>query len=347
MDKVVLSEPQFYPAIYVLVSRLLKGFGDLVYDRLHSLAVTAPNSRAHEQYQHNFIPNEDAEDEETQNIEPMVYGDEEDDDLKEQQTESLPLNFRASHCSTLCHIKCANWFFKISAIRELVPRTLVELALYRSLRFLYPLKMQLVYTKKMISRLRGIANPLISGYVRVFCLEQIFSTLGTHSFYEWMSLDITKEIYLSLLKDVLFVLKAMYDTNFMFVECVFYGQMESVDYLNLLNPTFSMIFQCIAFKLDHAEADDMKSYLEHHIDSELLKLIDLDSFLGIKSDDYSLQLKTLQTPISNVYHQRTQRRKARSTAFDQEQNGNAKFANSSNTLSEMATNFQSTDTAKQ
>ena len=46
IDRVVLSEPQFFPAIYVLVSRLLRTFGDLVFERLDHMRKTQSATRA-------------------------------------------------------------------------------------------------------------------------------------------------------------------------------------------------------------------------------------------------------------------------------------------------------------
>eukprot|EP01083_Nonionella_stella_P014457 40598_1 len=343
IDDLVLSEPQFYPAIYVLVSKLLDKFGALVYERLHSLAVHNGDSSMNEQYAHNFIPQtaaaatqSPAHDDDGNRVQTfsemhqrMQYDAE---DMKTENIETLPLNFRASHCSILCQIKCGNWFFKISAIRELVPRILVEISLYRTLRFLYPLRELLSYTQMLMKRLRGISNPLIAGYVTVFALEQIFVTFGTNSFVydddlvnekqgkmyaknvgtkhginakrikdnedKTCDFDMIEDLYLTALNDVLFIFKSMYDTNFMYVECVFYGQMASEDYLNLFNPIFSMMFDILKYNKALRNAKDIKLYLKQNINPDLLKLIDCDAFLGInikshnqKNPPYAMNLE--------------------------------------------------------
>jgi len=80
----------------------------------------------------------------------------------------LPYNFSYTHCSNLCKIKTQNWFLKISAVRELVPRLLIEISLLRSLRFIYSLKDIANYLQLLVQRLRGISDPLISAYINIF-----------------------------------------------------------------------------------------------------------------------------------------------------------------------------------
>lgn len=431
IDDTVLQEPQFYPAIYVLVSKLLDKFGNLVYDRLYNLNISTDGAQHHEsaQYQHNFVPQSNSDEDGQQqqqynkrkrgssseasddndkgwttmfskkNKEKVsdassdgdrnVYGNDNNndyDDEKHQQfiqmqksqkggnnmEDALPINFRASHCSNLCQTKCGNWFFKISAIRELVPRILIEISLYRTLRFLYPIPELLEYTKLLVQRLRGISNPLIAAYVRIFALEQIFGTFGTNSFIyddengkksnnnnesngngkkkdNKFDFDMIEDIYLMVLNDILFIFKSMYDSNFKDINCVFYGQMASEDYLNLFNPIFDLIFDILKYNKVIKNVNDMKLYLDNKINPDLLKLIDLNSFLGIKdSDPYILNLDN----TNNIYNQnndddtkkkRRKKRQAPIVPFDE--NINNDNNNNGDALSEMAQNFQNTDTS--
>ena len=227
--------------------------------------------------------------------------------------DALPLNFRSSHCSNLCASKCSNWFYKIAAIRELAPRILIEIALFRSLRFLYPLPRWMEYTKLLLRRLRGISDPLIAGYVRMFAAEQIFVAFGTASFrFEAPSssskgnavdiVDSVEAVYLKLLHDVLFVFGAMYRTKFASIDCVFYAQMESADYLNLFRPLFEALFGILNHGDVFATAHDLELFLRRHIEPELLALIDLDSFLKIETkrppDPYVLRLDR----AANIYN---------------------------------------------
>lgn len=332
IDDLVLTEPQFYPAIYVLVSKLLDEFGQLVYDRLFALAVSPSSSHLYGQNQHNFVPQ--STETETENGQPIDTNnhhshhpksresvdsesaliDDEKDIFDDDQSEALPLNFRDSHCSNLCQTKCGNWFFKIAAIRELVPRILIEIALFRSLRFLYPLSRWMEYIKLLMLRLRGISNPLIAAYVRLFAAEQIFISFGTASFqFESVdskdsnpsnrrTVDLVETVHVQALHDVLFVFGSMYRTKFAFVDCVFYAQMESADYLNLFHPVLETLFGILEHQKVFGSAHELKLYLHRHIEPELLSLIDLDSFLNIEtkssSDSYRLRLDE----AANIYN---------------------------------------------
>ena len=322
----VLSEPQFYPAIYVLVSKLLDEFGKLVYDRLYTLAVSPSSSRLYGQNQHNFVPQSAADHDQSNNNGPSSnhhhhpnstesvdsdsvtapIDDEKGIAAEDGWTDSLPLNFRSSHCSNLCSAKCSNWFSKISAIRELVPRVLIEIALFRCLRFLYPLWRWMEYSKLLMLRLRGISDPLIAGYVRLFAAEQMFVAFGTASFrFQLRSnvvVDSVETLYVAAVHDVLFVFGAMFRSKFASIDCVFYAQMESVDYLNLYHPLFEALFAILNHGDVFAAAHELGLYLRRHIEPELLALIDLDSFLNVeakrKADPFVLRLDR----AANIYN---------------------------------------------
>src|SRR5947208_2484790 len=73
---------------------------------------------------------------------------------------------------------CKNWFFKIAAIRELIPRILVELSIIKSyrynnilssliFRFLENDTFPQIFTR-LNGMIRGIADPLVANYCRVY-----------------------------------------------------------------------------------------------------------------------------------------------------------------------------------
>ena len=159
---------------------------------------------------------------------------------------------------------------QISAIRELVPRLLIEVALFRSLRIAYPLREFEAYALRLVSRLRGISDPLICAYVHLFALERMFWTMGAND-----------RIVTWILRDVLFVFRAMHVRNFVGVEAVFYGQMESVDFLNLFNPLFAMVADVLLFD-GTVSPQQLKRRLLQQIEPDLFRFVDFDSFLGIK-----------------------------------------------------------------
>merc|ERR1712154_682464 len=111
------------------------------------------------------------------------------------------------------------------------------------------------------------------------------------------------------------------------------------DYLNLFNPIFSMIFDILKYNKVFQNVHDIKLYLVQNINPELLKMIDLNSFLGIKqTDPYILDLDN----SSNIYNKRKRRkeRQKQSPFDDNDHDENHK----NNALSDMAQNFQNTNT---
>ncbi|OTF72646.1 hypothetical protein BLA29_008136 [Euroglyphus maynei] len=67
---------------------------------------------------------------------------------------------------------CLNWFYKISSIRELLPRFYIECSVLQIYRFLIPAENQREEFERILLRLtrmtRGIGDPLVSIYCRVY-----------------------------------------------------------------------------------------------------------------------------------------------------------------------------------
>lgn len=82
---------------------------------------------------------------------------------------SLPDNFRAADVYFDAKETCNNWFFKISSLCELVPRIYLELALLPCWRFLLESSEEIL--QRLVAMIRGIADPLVSAYCRLYLVQ--------------------------------------------------------------------------------------------------------------------------------------------------------------------------------
>lgn len=127
------SVPQCYPSVFVLVSEVLDTFGRLVFERIRRKAVDIDPS----------------------NGKPLwKLGDQ----------------FSPDQVSAEAKEMCKNWIFKISSIRELLPRLYVELCLLRLYRFLDPAACSSILYR-VAYQARGVGNPLIANYLRLYVLR--------------------------------------------------------------------------------------------------------------------------------------------------------------------------------
>ncbi|XP_075481448.1 uncharacterized protein LOC142522176 isoform X1 [Primulina tabacum] len=82
---------------------------------------------------------------------------------------SLPDNFRAADVYFDAKETCNNWFFKISSVCELVPRIYLELAILPCWRFLLDSSEEIL--QRLVAMTRGIADPLVSAYCRLYLVQ--------------------------------------------------------------------------------------------------------------------------------------------------------------------------------
>jgi hypothetical protein len=122
------SVPSFYPTLFVLVTEVMDTMGRLVYNRIHSKA-------------------------------------EREDDGTFVAT--LPPGFTSEHVRQDAKETCWNWHYKIGAIRDLLPRCYMEMAILSCYHFL-----QLQPPREQLARLglmlRGLGDPLAAAYARAF-----------------------------------------------------------------------------------------------------------------------------------------------------------------------------------
>ncbi|KAL6199402.1 hypothetical protein ACLB2K_029186 [Fragaria x ananassa] len=88
----------------------------------------------------------------------------------------LPENFVARDICSDAKETCNNWFSKIGAIRELLPRIYLELALLPCWCFLHDRPLDCL--QRLVMMIRGLADPLASAYCRLYmahCLTKLHS----------------------------------------------------------------------------------------------------------------------------------------------------------------------------
>merc|ERR1712129_261767 len=151
-------------------------------------------------------------------------------------------------------------------------------------------------------------------------------------------------LFMSILRDVLSVVRNMHSLRFVGVEAVFYGQLEQSEYLNLFHPLLAMLADVLLCNGKNSPSQ-MKRELLEHIEADLFRYVDFDTFLGIskakaKNGAPMLRLSTSKDSL-NVY----QKRKRRSglsgltpdiAAFTVDFDPFAEAANAANGLSAMS-----------
>ncbi|PON91931.1 Suppressor of white apricot protein [Trema orientale] len=125
----------FYGTVFVLATEIMDMLGDLVWERIKQKAEFSEDGT-------------------------KVY--------------SLPENFEASGICDDAKETCYNWFCKIGAIRELLPRIYLELAILPCRRFQHDRPED--FLQRLVMMTRGLADPLASSYCRLYmahCLQKL------------------------------------------------------------------------------------------------------------------------------------------------------------------------------
>lgn len=83
---------------------------------------------------------------------------------------SLPETFLPSMIPEAAKETAMNWFYKVSSIRELLPRLYVEMSLIRCYKFIKPKEIDaaLLRLSRMI---RGVGDPLVASYARCYLVR--------------------------------------------------------------------------------------------------------------------------------------------------------------------------------
>ncbi|KAG9159972.1 hypothetical protein Leryth_005727 [Lithospermum erythrorhizon] len=125
------SVEQFYPKLFLLATDIFDMLGEFVWERIRQKAEYAENGSS-------------------------IF--------------SFPDNFKASDISSEAKETCGNWFSKIGAIRELLPRIYLELAILPCCRFVHDYPTDIL--QRLVMMTRGIGNPLASAYCRLYIVHR-------------------------------------------------------------------------------------------------------------------------------------------------------------------------------
>jgi hypothetical protein len=141
-----MTIPQFYPSMYVILTRILDTFGDLVFDRIRERGIQSIDSITRQ----------------------IIY-------------QPLSATFRASDVCSSAKETCKNWFFKTICIRELLPRLYIDLSLIKCYRFLEDdtFASNLL---RVCAQIRGVGDPLTASYLRAYIATKSLDI--SYSFHE-------------------------------------------------------------------------------------------------------------------------------------------------------------------
>ncbi|CAG0891602.1 unnamed protein product [Darwinula stevensoni] len=185
----------FYPSKFVLVTDILDNFGDLVYERLFRKAEYSPSPRVGKPIE-------------------------------------LPLDFTPEIVPESAKETARNWFFKVSSIRELLPRFYLEAAILKSYNFI-SLEELSAAVKRLTGMIRGFGNPLVATYARCYLCRVAISILPMEQQY-----------LLPNLFDFLRIFPQLKSPDVR--EEVSKQKMEWSEYLTLYTPALDWILECIA-----------------------------------------------------------------------------------------------------
>eukprot|EP01002_Notosolenus_urceolatus_P004682 NODE_223_length_2447_cov_13.752294_g174_i0.p1 GENE.NODE_223_length_2447_cov_13.752294_g174_i0~~NODE_223_length_2447_cov_13.752294_g174_i0.p1 ORF type:complete len:797 (-),score=259.87 NODE_223_length_2447_cov_13.752294_g174_i0:57-2447(-) len=133
--------PQMYPSLVVLVHKVLDAFGDLVYTRIRRRAAPSDPKTGR----------------------PMGH-------------QSGPLH--PKNVSEEAQEMCKNWLYKVASIRELGPRILVEMALWKCTTLLHDdAKLLAKDFGRFAAQIRGLGDPLVAAYARMYLSRKAMEVL--------------------------------------------------------------------------------------------------------------------------------------------------------------------------
>ncbi|KAE8646062.1 VPS35 endosomal protein sorting factor-like isoform X1 [Cucumis sativus] len=189
---------QFYPTLFVLVTDILDMLGNFVWDRIKRKAeFTEDGARIC----------------------------------------SLPENFKIKDICQNAKETCHNWFCKIGAIQELLPRIYLELALLPCWRFLSD--QPVVVTQRLVVMARGLADPLASAYCRLYL---------THCAHKLPSCDVG--VLVSCVNDMNAQLK-----HFITAKETDGSTDNKVLLVGVMEPTIEYIIKCMFKNVSQRELD--------------------------------------------------------------------------------------------
>lgn len=153
-----------------------------------------------------------------------------------------PDQFAPEQVSPAARETCENWFYKIASIRELLPRTFMEIAILRCYAFIsqdgFALALQ-----RLTQIVRGIGDPLVAAYVRCYLCRVGMTGTADRAFVK-QNLD-----------DMLFVYHTMF-TGGIRAE-IARQRMDVALYVSLYQPALDWLMQALAAQRDDAVLDNI------------------------------------------------------------------------------------------
>lgn len=154
------------------------------------------------------------------------------------------------------HETCRNWFYKISSIRELLPRFYIETAILKIYSFLIDRSHQEKEFEQIFHRLtrmiRGVGDPLVAIYCRVYlCRVAIEICPERKSIFQANIYDIIDSIDLmtsSLVQSTIINQKVNYPL-----------------YYSLFAPALEWLLGCLLYKCNDSVIDQLMSYYRDRI----------------------------------------------------------------------------------
>jgi hypothetical protein len=122
--------PMYYPSMFVRVADVLDTFGSCVFERLKGVA-EAEQAR-----------------------------------MGAARGSTLPSDFASGDVGAEAQETARNWVFKLSCIRELLPRLYVEISLLELYRFLHTTADFAPIILRLSHSIRGVGDPLVASHVR-------------------------------------------------------------------------------------------------------------------------------------------------------------------------------------
>eukprot|EP00730_Choanoeca_flexa_P009278 TRINITY_DN12619_c0_g2_i1.p1 TRINITY_DN12619_c0_g2~~TRINITY_DN12619_c0_g2_i1.p1 ORF type:complete len:975 (+),score=240.51 TRINITY_DN12619_c0_g2_i1:138-3062(+) len=250
-----IAVAKFYPSQFVLITDILDTFGQLVYDRLiFKSEYKVPGSSTTRKLPSDFTPDM---------VRQVVIQDaklyiwqpgtsscvSKASIIVSRALLRLLFQFVCWHPRCTFQVPrvtreiCKNWFFKIASIRELLPRIYVEAALLRCRSFLSTSDIE-EGLNRLSAQTRGIGDPLVCVYSRCY-LARVGMSLMPH-----------------LRPYLLDMYRTSIKTFDMFgsdgVKALQASQeLSRSTYLNLYVPALDWILQCVAYKADRANFDEV------------------------------------------------------------------------------------------
>eukprot|EP01059_Diplonema_ambulator_P019757 TRINITY_DN33406_c0_g1_i1.p1 TRINITY_DN33406_c0_g1~~TRINITY_DN33406_c0_g1_i1.p1 ORF type:complete len:951 (+),score=414.24 TRINITY_DN33406_c0_g1_i1:59-2911(+) len=155
---------------------------------------------------------------------------------------TLPEDFKPGELPAESKEMCRNWFYKIASIRELIPRILVEMCMWKCNRFLESDKNFFTDSYlRFAKQIRGIGDPLLAIHARWYLC---------HKGYDLdLELQGTIEVeYAQVCLDDFFFCRPRFEQNDRLTKFITTAGITQTEYVALFSPVLRWLIELVAFK---------------------------------------------------------------------------------------------------